>query len=188
MILHIRHMVCQRCIRSIDDVITRLGWPVRRIGLGEVETGDDWTEDQISTFAKEIQPLGFELVDSRRNRLIVQIRNEVLNYLAKTEEAGERPANLSDFLTAVIPYDYSYLSDLFSSVEGITVEQYYIRQRIEKVKEYLVYDDWTLTEIAYRMGYSSVHHLSAQFRKVTGMTPSRFKMLGSNHRKGLDGT
>src|SRR5581483_440078 len=128
--------------------------------------------------------VGFELIDTRVNKIIESIKQAVMEYL--NLEMDSQDIKLSSFITKKIPYDYSYLSDLFSSVEGKTIEQYFILQRIEKVKELLVYDQLSLTEISYQTGFSSVHHLSSQFKKVTGLTPSHFKKIGNEKRRSLD--
>jgi AraC-like DNA-binding protein len=124
------------------------------------------------------------LIDTRVNKIIEDIKLAVLEYLNLGME--NQNLKLSGFITKKLSYDYSYLSDLFSSVEGKTIEQYFILQRIEKVKELLVYDQLSLTEISYQTGFSSVHHLSSQFKKITGLTPSHFKKIGVEKRKSLD--
>jgi AraC-like DNA-binding protein len=118
------------------------------------------------------------------NKVVDEIKKAVREYLELGLESQQQ--KLSAFITDRVPNDYSYLSDLFSSIEGKTIEQYFILQRIEKVKELIVYDQLSLTEISYRTGFSSVHHLSAQFKKVTGLTPSHFKKIGNDKRKTLD--
>jgi YesN/AraC family two-component response regulator len=152
--------------------------------MGEVELGRKLTSDENQRLKENLSNVGFELIETRINKIIEDIKLAVLDYL--TIPAGTQSKNLSAFITDRIPNDYSYLSDLFSSVEGRTIEKFLISQRIEKVKELLVYNQLSLTQIAYQTGYSSVHHLSAQFKKVTGFTPSHFKTIGSERRRGLD--
>jgi AraC-like DNA-binding protein len=131
-----------------------------------------------------LNKVGFELIEKRVNKIVEKIKKLVLEYIGKY--ADDERLKLSSFITGHIHYDYSYLSDLFSSIEGTTIEQFFIVQRIEKVKELIVYDERSLTEIAYETGFSSVHHLSAQFKKVTGLTPSHFKKIGAEKRKSID--
>ena len=128
--------------------------------------------------------MGFELIEKRVNKIIEDIKRAVIEYLNLGMD--NENLKLSSFIVKKIPYDYSYLSDLFSTIEGKTIEQFFILSRIEKVKELLVYDQLSLTEISYQTGFSSVHHLSAQFKKVTGLTPSHFKRIAGDKRKYLD--
>ena len=177
-------MVCQRCIASVKQLFNQTGIPVSMVELGEVETQSDLSPSQINEIGEKLQHLGFELITSRTNKIIEDIKKLILQYIELGMDGQN--VNLSVFITGKMNYDYSYLSDLFSSVEGKTIEQYFILQRIEKVKELLVYDQLSLTEISYNTGFSSVHHLSAQFKKVTGLTPSHFKKIGEKKRKGID--
>ena len=177
-------MVCQRCVMTVDYILRDLKIPFRSVIMGEVELGRKLTSDENQRLKENLSNVGFELIETRINKIIEDIKLAVLDYL--TIPAGTQSKNLSAFITDRIPNDYSYLSDLFSSVEGRTIEKFLISQRIEKVKELLVYNHLSLTQIAYQTGYSSVHHLSAQFKKVTGFTPSHFKTIGSERRRGLD--
>lgn len=178
-------MVCNRCIAAVDQLLHNLSLPVGSIALGEVNLlVDKLTENQIATVAAELGKLGFELADDRRSRTIEKIKNVVIKLIHHTD--GPRNQNYSDLIVKEMHSDYSHLSKLFSEAEGITIERYVISQKIEKIKEYLVYDEYTLTEIADRMGYSSVAHLSAQFKKATGLPPTHFKNIGIHQRKALD--
>jgi len=152
--------------------------------MGEVDLERKLTKDEVSRLTRELKEVGFELIETRMNKIIEDIKRAVLEYLL--HPAGSQSQNLSSFITDRVPNDYSYISDLFSSIEGKTIEQYFILQRIEKVKELLVYDQLSLTQISYQTGFSSVHHLSAQFKKVTGLTPSHFKKIAGEKRKPLD--
>jgi AraC-like DNA-binding protein len=183
--IYIKNMVCNRCIWAVQRELRKLELKPMNVVLGSavVEgTIDDEKMDQIDLALHEI---GFELIDDRKSRLIESIRTEVINYIHYDHEL-EGNINFSDHLSTKLGYDYSYLSNLFSSVEGLTIEKYVILQRIEKVKELLVYDELTLSEIAYRMDYSSVQHLSNQFKKIIGMSPSTFKRTREKKRKPLD--
>jgi AraC family transcriptional regulator len=182
--LFIKNMVCNRCIMTVENIFTEHRIPFAHVSLGEVELEREVSDEELKTIDHALQKVGFELIDTRVNKIIENIKQAVMEYLNLGEDSQN--LKLSSFITNKIPYDYSYLSDLFSSVEGKTIEQYFILQRIEKVKELLVYDQLSLTEISYQTGFSSVHHLSSQFKKVTGLTPSHFKKIGRDKRKALD--
>ncbi len=154
------------------------------VNMGEVELAEEPTNEQLQDVGKGLNELGFEILDNQRQKLIERIKNLIV----KKVQGGaiEEHFSIVDFLKNSIQKDYSQLSRLFSAVEGITIEQFFILQKIEKVKEWLVYDELTLSEIAWKLGYSSVAHLSSQFKKVTGFTPSYFKDLGGKQRKSLD--
>jgi len=177
-------MVCQRCVMTVENIFRDLEIPFASVELGEVELRDKPTNVQLHDIDRKLNKVGFELIEKRVNKIIEDIKKVVLEYLGLGIDSEN--LKLSVFITKQIPYDYSYLSDLFSSVEGKTIEQFFILQRIEKVKELLVYDQLSLTEISYQTGFSSVHHLSAQFKKVTGLTPSHFKKIGAEKRRSLD--
>lgn len=182
--LLIKNMVCQRCVLAVADIFDRLQLPYQQITLGEVVTGETLSKESIKAIEYELQKIGFELIETRTNKIVETIKRLVVQFLNETSP-GQK-LKLSAYITNELPYDYSYLSDLFSSVEGRSIEQYFITQRIEKVKELIVYDQLSLSEIAFRTGFSSVHHLSAQFKKITGLTPSHFKSIRSEKRKSID--
>lgn len=177
-------MVCQRCIMTVGSILNSFNIPFTNISLGEVDLARKLTNDELKNMEQGLNKAGFELIETRVNQVIENIKQTVMEYLNLGMD--NENLKLSSFITKKIPYDYSYLSDLFSSVEGKTIEQFFILQRIEKVKELLVYDQLSLTEISYQTGFSSVHHLSSQFKKVTGLTPSHFKKIGAAKRKSLD--
>jgi len=186
--LFIRNMVCDRCRFAIQDTLDAMGIAYESVGLGEADLGDrELGEAQLQEFRERVESLGFELINDKKSRLIENIKASIITYLQ--DQAGPDKVTLSKFLGDRLFHDYTYLSNLFSSVEGITIERYFIALRVEKVKELLVYDELSLAEIAYRLGFSSAAHLSRQFRKVTGLTPSKFKALrDSGLRKPLDKT
>ncbi len=177
----IKNMVCDRCTLVIRNVLDDLGLSVVSVRLGEVEFAEPLADEQLSLFKEKIERLGFEFVSDKKSQLIVNIKKHILALIRQLQQQAqgenERKTNLSAYLSNALHHDYTYLSNLFSAVEGITIEQYFINQKIEKVKELLIYDELSLTEIAYRMGYSSVAHLSRQFKKVTGSTPTQFKRV-----------
>lgn len=184
MILYIKNMVCNRCILVVRQELEKLHLQINNISLGEAELAKAPTTKQIQQLNEALGNLGFELLDNQKQRQIEQIKN----LLIKKVQSGEveEHFSISVFLSKSLNKDYSYISRLFSEVEGITIEQFFILQKIEKVKEWIVYGELNLSEISYRLGYSSVSHLSAQFKKVTGLTPSHFKKIGSTHRQSLD--
>lgn len=178
-------MVCNRCRMVVKDELEKSGLHPLSVSLGEVSLQEDsLNEEQLTGLSASLQQLGFELIDDRKARTIEKIKNAVIQLVHHSEE--QTKLKYSEYIAGELHYDYPYLSKLFSEVEGITIEHYIIAQKIEKVKELLVYDELTLSEIAYKLGYSSVAHLSAQFKKVTGLTPSFYKNKGSNDRKPLD--
>ena len=184
--LFIKNMVCNRCIMTVENILDKNELPFSSVSLGEVELERKLSDEEIKAVDTDLRKVGFELIDTRVNKIIDDIKQAVLQYLNLGMDSQN--LKLSTFITDKIPYDYSYLSDLFSSIEGKTIEQYFILLRIEKVKELLVYDQLSLTEISYQTAFSSVHHLSSQFKKVTGLTPSHFKKIGIQKRRALDQT
>lgn len=182
--LYIKNMVCNRCIIVVRQELDKLNIQYRDVALGEVEVGNELNKEQIEQFSSNLETLGFELLDDSKQQVIEKIKNAIIKWVHYNE--GDKQYNFSAILSEKLHRDYSYLSNLFSEVEGITIEKYIINQKIEKVKELIIYDQLSLSEIAYKVGYSSVAHLSAQFKKVTGLTPSHFKQVGQNKRKPLD--
>ncbi len=168
----------------VKNELERLGFEPLNVTLGEVEIDKDLTETQIKDLDNHLKTFGFELIDDKKSRLIGQIKTSIIEIIHQHDSALD--SNLSDYLSHKLLHDYSYLSNLFSEVEGTTIEKYFIAQKIEKVKELLVYDELSLSEIAFQMNYSSVGYLSNQFKKVTGLTPSYFKNIKENKRKPLD--
>lgn len=186
--LYIKNMVCNRCVVAVRQELERQGLHPEKITLGEASIREDnISEDQLNKLDKGLEELGFERIDDRKGRIIEAIKKKIIQVIHHSDKIDLK-VNWSDLLADELHYEYNYLSNLFSSVEGITLEQYIIRQKIEKVKELLFYDELTLSQIADRLGYSSVAHLSAQFKKVTGFTPSEMKKSRSSesYRKTLD--
>lgn len=186
--LYIKNMVCNRCIRAVNDAFENVGLHPVKVSLGEVVLQEDELTPPVrSTLDTKLKTLGFERIDDKRSRLIEKIKNFVIRTI-HNERGIDLKFNWSVVLSEELHYDYNYLSNLFSSVEGITLEQYIIRQKIERVKELLFYDQLNLSEIAHLLAYSSVQHLSTQFKKITGHTPSAFKKLRETNlqRKPLD--
>jgi len=169
---------------AVQHVFEDLGYPPVRISLGEVETAHPIQENDLEKLRKALVSYGFELIDDTKSQLIEKIKNTIVQSVHHSNE--DLKINYSEYIESHLNRDYAYLSSLFSEVEGTTIEKYIILQKIERVKELLVYDELTLSEIAYQMGYSNVAYLSNQFKKVTGLTPSHFKQVKENKRKPLD--
>lgn len=183
-ILYIKNMVCNRCIMVVKQELEKLNLQPTRVSLGEVELALTPTEEQLHELNDNLNQFGFELLDDNKKKIIEKIRGIIIKNVHYNED--DRKEKFSEILSKALHKDYSYLSNLFSEVEGITIEKYIINQKIEKVKELLVYDELSLSEIAYKLGYSSVAHLSSQFKKTTGLTPSFFKQVHEKNRKSLD--
>lgn len=183
-ILHIRNMVCNRCIMAVDKVLRDLGLHPVSIVLGEASVLETISPETLSRLRDSLSSLGFELIDDRRSQIIEQIKSEVIR-LVHYDGSGLK-VNLSEHLSRTIGRDYGSLSKLFSEVTGTTVEKYHIAQKIERAKELLAYGEMSLNEIADLLGYSSAAYLSAQFKSVTGLTPSHFRKAGASRRKPLD--
>lgn len=177
-------MVCNRCIMAVSQELEKLKLKTARVNLGEVELAMPPTKKQISQFSERLNLLGFEILNDKNQKQIEKIKNLFIKKIQSGDV--EEHFSIREYLTKALHKDYSYLSRLFSQVEGITIEQYFILQKIEKVKEWIVYGEISLSEISYKLGYSSVAHLSSQFKKITGLTPSHFKKSGSSHRKPID--
>lgn len=182
--LHIKNMVCQRCLKVVKDELKKLGYDVSDISLGEA-TIQSKTKPDISEIGKVLVENGFDLVDDKNSKIIERIKALIINKIHHQEEDIGK-FSFSKYLSNEIGMNYSQLSSIFSSLEGITIEKFIIKQKIEKVKELLSYDELTLSEISYKLGYSSVQHLSNQFRQITGLNPSYFKKIKENRRKPLD--
>ena len=184
--IFIKNMVCPRCIKVVREELEKLGVSIKSVTLGEVETELPVNELPIKEIEKILAENGFELIDDRNSKLIEQIKNSVISVIQKYENEDLNKINFPQFISKKVNKDYNSLSSLFSKNEGITIEHFIILQKIEKVKEYLKYNELTLSEIAYKLGYSSVQHLSRQFKKSTGLTATEFKNDHSIHRKSID--
>ncbi|MBC8033179.1 MAG: helix-turn-helix transcriptional regulator [Chitinophagaceae bacterium] len=177
-------MVCGRCVMVVAQIFSQEGVHLTSIKLGEVEITGDLPSEKATILSQRLKEVGFEILSDEKTKMVEKIKNIVVQSIHE-EEVAEK-GNFSDMLSRSIHKDYSYLSKLFSEMEGITIEKYIIQQKIEKVKELLVYGEQNLSEIAYAMGYSSVAHLSAQFKKTTGFNPTTFRKLKDHRRRSLD--
>jgi AraC-like DNA-binding protein len=182
--LFIRNMVCIRCQMVVKAELEKLGVQYIDVKIGEANTIEDVSKEQLQKLDVELRKSGLELMDDKRSILVEKIKSAIIELVHYTDE--QIKTNLSDYLSEKLNYDYTYLANLFSEVKGITVEKFYLTHKIEKVKELIVYDELNLSEIAYKMNYSSVAHLSNQFKKITGLTPSHFKMLKNKRRRTLE--
>lgn len=182
--IHIKNMVCPRCIMAVEGLLNTLNIPFKSVQLGEVVLKAPLSENEHQVLEEKLDDLGFELLGSRKSVLISKIKTLIIEQVHYANDPlNER---FSTYLARELHRDYGYLSHLFSSVEGLTIEKFILRQKIERVKELLFYNELTLSEIAYKLGYSSVAHLSSQFKKETGMTPTDFKKENKPAHRSLD--
>jgi YesN/AraC family two-component response regulator len=179
-------MVCTRCKMVVKSELEKLGLHHLRVELGEAEIMEDLSAEQLNRLNRSLNKAGLELIDDNRSILVERIKTIIIELIHYNDE--QIKINLSDYLSEKLNHNYTYLSNLFSEVKGITIEKYYLSHKIEKVKELIVYEDLNLTEIAFKMHYSSVAHLSNQFKKMTGLTPSHFKNLKNRSHQTLENT
>lgn len=184
MFLYVKNMVCDRCIMAVRQELQQLGLAYHQVQLGEIELVKEPGRQQLTALSNALSKIGFELLDDKKARTVEKIKTTIVSLVHRNN--NDHNLKLSALLEEKLGLDYAYLSTLFSSVEGITIEKYTILQRIEKVKELLVYDELSLGQIADQLGYSSVQHLSLQFKKITGLTASQFRNLKEKRRIPLD--
>jgi len=177
-------MVCRRCKMAVRTELEKAGLHPLSVDLGEVEIIEEPVAAVLQQLSSSLQKIGFEIIDSRKSRMIEQVKNVIVSLIHHSN--NNLTVNLSAYIAQQLNYEYSYLSNLFSEVEGTTIEKYFIAQKIEKVKELLKYEELTLSQIADRLGYSSVAYLSNQFKKQTGLTPSFYKAQKENQRKNIE--
>lgn len=177
-------MVSTRCKMAVKEELKKLGLHFIVVDLGEVEIMEDITPEQRHQLNTALISSGLELMEDKKAILIEKIKNVITEMIHHTDEAIK--INYSDFISEKLDYDYTYLSNLFSEIKGITIQQFIIINKIERAKELLLYDELNLTEISYKLHYSSVAHLSNQFKKITGLTPSHFKQLKNRKRSPIE--
>ncbi|MFO7614967.1 MAG: AraC family transcriptional regulator [Bacteroidales bacterium] len=182
--LYIKYMVCIRCKMVVKSELEKLGLVYTKVDLGEANIRDPITPEQRAQLKTALMKSGLELMEDPSAILIEKIKAVIIEMVHYAEETPK--TNFSDYLSEKLQYNYTYLANLFSETTGTTIQNYIIAHKIERVKELLLYDELTLTEISYRLDYSSVAHLSNQFRKVTGLTPTYFKQLKQKRRNPLD--
>ena len=184
MTLYIKYMVSLRCKMIVKEELKKLGLKYVIVDLGMVEILEDITNEQREALKVNLLKSGLELLDDKKSILIERIKNVIIEMIHYSDEFPT--VNYSDYISEKLDYDYTYLANTFSEVKGITIQQYIIIHKIERVKELLLYDELNLTEISYKLNYSSVQHLSNQFKKITGLTPSYFKNLKNKRKKNLE--
>lgn len=182
--IYVKYMVSLRCKMVVKEELKKLGLHFIVVDLGEIEIMEDLSDRQFEELKSALLASGLELMSDKRAVLIEKIRNIIVEMIHYSDELPK--VNYSDYISEKLHYDYTYLSNLFTEVKGTTIQQFIISHKIERVKELLLYDELNLTEISYRMQYSSVAHLSNQFKKITGLTPSQFKHLKNSHRNPIE--
>ena len=184
LVLHIKNMVCPRCIDSVKDIFDNMNIETLHVELGQVTINSLISAEEKQTLKLNLSTRGFELLEDQNSKTIAQIKAIVVEQIHYNKE--NLTVNFSTLISDKLNRDYTVMSKLFSSVEGITIEKFILKQKIEKVKELIVYNEMNLSEIAFQLNYSSVAHLSSQFKKESGMTPSAFKKLEKRDRNTLD--
>ncbi|SHE96055.1 MULTISPECIES: AraC family transcriptional regulator [unclassified Chryseobacterium] len=182
--LYIKYMVSLRCKMMVHEELNNLGIKHAVVDLGVVEVLEDITSEQREILKRELLKSGLELLDNKKSILIEKIKNVITEMIHYSEALPKE--NFSDYISEKLGYDYTYLANIFSEVKGITIQHYIIINKIEKVKELLLYDELNLTEISYKLNYSSAAHLSNQFKKITGLSPSFYKQLGLKRKNNLE--
>lgn len=182
--MYIKYMVSHRCKMMVTEEFRKMGLQPISVDLGVVELAEAITTEQRAMLSESLLKSGLELLDDNRSILIERIKNIITEMIYYTDELPT--TNYSDYISEKLNYDYTYLSNIFSEVKGITIQQFIILNKIERVKELLLYDELNLTEISYKLHYSSVAHLSNQFKKITGLTPSYFKKMKKSRRNNLE--
>ncbi len=182
--LHVKNMVSNRCKLIVKSELEKLGLNYKTIMLGEVEITEDITEENFNLLNINLNKSGLSLIEDKKGILAEKIKVIIIELVHYTE--NQLKINLSDYLSQKLNYDYTYLANLFSEHQGITIEHFFLNHKIERVKELLIYDELNITEISYLMHYSSVAHLSNQFKKMTGLTPTQYKQLKVKVRKPLE--
>ena len=183
--LYIKNMVCDRCIKVVSEELTKVGYEVIKIKLGEAVIDYANKKHDLDVIRNVLLKNGFELVDDKHSKLIEKVKVLIIEKIHH-QTGGLEKFSFSKYLSNELGVNYSQLSSVFSSCESITIEKFIIKQKIEKVKELLTYDELTLSEIAFKLGYSSVQHLSNQFKQITGLNPTYFKKLKDHRRNPLD--
>jgi len=182
--LYIKNMVCIRCKMVVRSELEKLGLHHTFVELGEVTILEELSPEQEKLLDLGLRKSGLELMDDKKSMLIEKVKNIIIELVHYSDNIPK--TNLSDYISEKLNYDYTYLANLFSEVTGTTIEKFFISHKIERVKELLVYDELNLKEIAFKLHYSSVSHLSSQFKKITGLTPSHFKQLKNKRRTALE--
>lgn len=178
--LHIKYMVSNRCIMTVREELKKLGLHFIVVDLGEVDVMEDLSPEQQEQLKAALHKSGLELMDDKKAVLIERIKSIIIEMIHYPQEKIK--TNFSDYLSEKLNYNYTYLANLFSEVQGTSIEQFIIAHKVELIKELIIYDELSISEIAWKLNYSSVAHLSNQFKKVTGLSPSHFKQIKNKHR------
>jgi len=184
--LHIKYMVSNRCKMAVKEELQKLDLHFIFVDLGEVEIMETMSDEQRKQLKFALYNSGFELMDDKRAILIEKIKNTIIEMVHHTETDDMIKINFSNFLSEKLKYDYTYMANLFSEVQGTTIEQFVISHKVERIKELIIYDELSISEIAWKMNYSSLAHMSNQFKKVTGLSPSHFKQMKNKRRNPLE--
>jgi AraC-like DNA-binding protein len=182
--LYVKYMVSNRCMMAVKEELKKLGLHFVLVELGEVEIMEDISPVQREQLTRGLQASGLELMDDRRSILIEKIKNIIVEMVHHSDQVIK--VNFSDYLSEKLKHDYTYMANLFSEVQGTTIEHFIISHKVERIKELIIYDELNISEIAWKMNYSSVAHLSNQFKKVTGLSPSHFKQMKDKRRKPIE--
>lgn len=183
--LHIKNMVCDRCIMVVENELQNLGYVVEQISLGKAVVQGILETAAKDKIDEQLQKLGFVLIEDKKQRWVEQVKNLIIEMVHHQDDAFIK-FNLSEYLSNELHLDYSYISSFFSEIENTTIEKYFISQKTERIKELISYNELTLSEIAFKMHYSSIAHLSNQFKKVTGLSPTQYKHQLAQSRKAID--
>lgn len=183
--LYIKNMVCPRCIAAVEELLQDQEIAYSKVELGHAALAGELTQGELSEMEAGLRKLGFELLDDKRKQLVEQVKNAIILSVHHTPDTSQK-RNLSNLLSEELDQDYKHISTVFSEITGTTIEKFHIRHKIERVKELIVYDQLSLKEIAFQLGYSSEAYLSNQFKKVTGFTPSYFKKIAEKKRVSID--
>jgi AraC family transcriptional regulator len=183
--LAVKNMVCPRCIMLVKKELKCLNITLNTITLGEFDSKEVLNDEQLIAVKYQIQQYGFEIIDDRKTVLVEKVKNTIIELIHNYDNIKIKK-NFSSIISEKLQIDYSYISSIFSLIHGVTIEKYIILQRIERAKELLVYNELSLSEISDKLGYGNVQHLSTQFKKITGITPSYFKKIKDEKRKAID--
>lgn len=178
--IYVKNMACESCKILVKEILDELGISPVKVELGEIETKEDVSDDKKKKLNSEIKKAGMELLEKKQGVLIEKIRKFMIDYVSNSDEKPN--IKFSVLLSKELGHSYTYLSNFFSEVETTTIEQYIIALKVERIKELIIFEEYTFSEIAYMLNYSSVGHLSAQFKKITGVTPTHFKVLKEKRR------
>lgn len=179
-------MVCPRCKASVHNLLVKAGYEVLTVELGEATISQDLTDEQLSKVENKLRILGFELITDRRIELIEKVKTLIIDSVYWRDDQPEILVNYSEYLSSRLHREYHYLSNLFAEIEGISIKQYLIRQRIERAKELITYGELNFQAIAQRLHYRNIHHFSNQFKRITGMSPTAFKLLKNRKRENIN--